>query len=221
MVILDIISHVQLRYMLSCYPNSLSSPHSPALSSIITCTEDGCSELLITSVSFHIHYLDINKNNINMTLGINTLSLFRAYVRENLFKKYLSPQMLKSVTKFVNKFSANGLLWELKVLRPSRKFLFVWKRIIAKSSSETFPELLESSHGHSSAFHLVLFFKLRLDYHLSFLQNPPSPIQFHASALHFTYPTNPHLLHFSNLTIVMKALRKHMLHFTIRFSSLP
>jgi hypothetical protein len=42
-----------------------------------------------------------------------------------------------------------------------------------KSSSDTFPELLESGHGHSSAFHLVLFFKLQLDYYLSFLHNPP------------------------------------------------
>ena len=135
-------------------------------------------------------------------------------------KKYLSPQVLKFIIKFVTKFLVNGLLGELKVRRPSRKFIFVWKRIIVKSSSQTFPELLESSHGHSSAFHLVLFFKLQLDYYLSFLRNPP-PIQFHASALHFTYPTDPHLLHFSNLTIVTKALRTHMLHFTIRLTSLP
>jgi hypothetical protein len=66
--ILDKISHVCARYMLSCYPNSLNSPHSPALSSVITCTGDGCSELLITSVCFHIHYLDINTNNINLTV---------------------------------------------------------------------------------------------------------------------------------------------------------
>jgi hypothetical protein len=85
MAILDIISRVRLRYMLSCYPNSLNSPH---LSGSFIYHNLYCRWLLWAShcLSLFPHSLfRIILIWIIWPVGINKLSLFTAYVRENLF----------------------------------------------------------------------------------------------------------------------------------------